>query len=82
MTEPRPTPEAPEIERETRRIGKVALYAFLSNLVLAAMKGGLAYFSNSLAVTAGAIDSATDAVASLVLLAGLKISRKRGPASH
>ena len=79
MNETRSTPAGPEIDWETRRIAKVAFYAFLLNLVLAGMKGGLAYFSNSLAVTAGAIDSATDAVASLVLFAGLKLSTKKTP---
>lgn len=59
-------------EKETRLIERVALYAFLLNLGLAAMKGILASYSSSLAVTAGAIDSGTDAVVSLLLLGGLK----------
>ncbi|MFO7459522.1 MAG: cation diffusion facilitator family transporter, partial [Desulfatiglandales bacterium] len=66
-------------EKETLLIQKVALYAFLLNLGLAAMKGSLAYSSSSLAVTAGAIDSGTDAVASLLLLGGLKLSTKKTP---
>jgi cation diffusion facilitator family transporter len=66
-------------EKETLLIQKVALYAFLLNLGLAAMKGILAFYSSSLAVTAGAIDSGTDAVASLLLLGGLKISTKKTP---
>jgi divalent metal cation (Fe/Co/Zn/Cd) transporter len=37
------------------------------------MKGVLAFWSDSLAVTAGAIDSATDSAASLVLYGGLKL---------
>jgi divalent metal cation (Fe/Co/Zn/Cd) transporter len=66
-------------EKETLLIQKVALYAFLLNLGLAAMKGILAFYSSSLAVTAGAIDSGTDAVASLLLLGGLKLSTKKTP---
>jgi cation diffusion facilitator family transporter len=66
-------------EKETLLIQKVALYAFLLNLALAAMKGILAFYSSSLAVTAGAIDSGTDAVASLLLLGGLKLSTKKTP---
>jgi cation diffusion facilitator family transporter len=66
-------------DQETRLIRKVALYAFLLNLGLAIMKGLLALFSNSLAVTAGAIDSGTDAVASLVLYGGLRLSTRRTP---
>jgi len=64
---------------ETKLIGRVALYAFLLNLGLAVMKGALALCSNSLAVTAGAIDSATDSFASLALYGGLKLSTRRTP---
>jgi cation diffusion facilitator family transporter len=69
-----------KIDQETKVIGRVALYAFLLNLGLAVMKGFLAFFSSSLAVTAGAIDSGTDAAASLVLYGGLKLSTKKTPA--
>jgi len=64
-------------DKETREIQRVALYGFLLNLGLAGMKGILAVWSGSLAVTASAIDSATDSVASLVLLIGLKLSNKK-----
>lgn len=67
------------VDKETRLIQKVALYAFLLNLGLATMKGILAFYSSSLAVTAGAIDSGIDAVASLLLLGGLKLSTKKTP---
>jgi cation diffusion facilitator family transporter len=66
-------------EEETRIIQRVALYAFLLNLGLALMKGALAFFSNSLAVAAGAIDSGADAVASVVLYGGLKLSTRKSP---
>jgi cation diffusion facilitator family transporter len=66
-------------DQETRLIRKVALYAFLLNLGLAIMKGLLALFSNSLAVTAGAIDSGTDVVGSLVLYGGLRLSTRKTP---
>lgn len=68
-----------KVGQETRLIGKTALYAFLLNLGLAVMKGVLAFHSNSLAVTAGAIDSGTDAIASLVLYGGLKLSTRKTP---
>jgi cation diffusion facilitator family transporter len=64
-------------DEEAGIIQRVALYAFLLNLGLAVMKGALAFFSNSLAVTAGAIDSGTDAVASAVLYIGLKLSTRK-----
>jgi cation diffusion facilitator family transporter len=59
---------------ESRRIQQVALYALLLNLGLAAAKGAMAVYSGSLALTASAIDSATDAIASLLLLGGLRLS--------
>lgn len=62
---------------ESRRIQRVAFYALLLNLALAAGKAAMAVYSDSLALTASAIDSATDAVASLVLLGGLRLSTRK-----
>jgi len=62
---------------ETRRIRQVALYALLLNLALAAVKAAMAVYTDSLALTASAIDSGTDAVASLVLLVGLWLSARK-----
>jgi len=66
-------------EQETRLIKKVAFFAFLINLGLAIMKGVLAMLSSSLAVSAGAIDSATDSIASVVLYGGVTLSSKKSP---
>jgi cation diffusion facilitator family transporter len=63
--------------RESRDIQRIALYGFLLNLGLTGMKTVLAFWSNSLAVTASTIDSATDAIASLVLYVGLKLSTRK-----
>ncbi len=62
---------------ETQQIYRVAGYAFLLNLFLAIMKILLASFSGSLAIIASAIDSGTDAVASLVIYGGVKLSTKK-----
>lgn len=62
---------------ETRRIHKVVFYGFLLNLTLAVMKGFLAFFSGSLALFASAIDSGADAVASLVIYAGVRLSTRK-----
>ena len=67
----------PAGEDETRRIHRIAGYAFLLNLGLAVMKALLAFFSGSLAITASAIDSGTDAVASLVIYGGVKLSTRK-----
>ena len=62
---------------ETRQINRVVGHAFLLNIFLALMKALLAFFSGSLAITASAIDSGTDAVASLVIYGGVKLSTKK-----
>ncbi len=67
----------PQLDDETKQIQRVALYGFLVNLSLAIMKAALAVLSDSLAVTASAIDSATDSIASLILLGGVKLSIRR-----
>jgi cation diffusion facilitator family transporter len=67
----------PQLDDETKQIQQVALYGFLVNLGLAIMKAALAVFSGSLAVTASAIDSATDSIASLILFGGVKLSIRR-----
>ena len=74
-----PSIEGTDPNSEIRLIHRVALLAFLLNLGLAAMKTALALISGSLAVTASAIDSGTDCVASMALFAGLRLSNRRSP---
>jgi divalent metal cation (Fe/Co/Zn/Cd) transporter len=62
---------------ETKQIYRAAGNVFLLNLFLGIMKTILAFFSGSLAITASAIDSGTDAVASLVIYGGVKLSTKK-----
>lgn len=62
---------------ETRQIYRVAGYAFVLNLLLLLVKAIIAIFSGSLAIAASAIDSGTDAVASLVVYAGVKLSAQK-----
>jgi cation diffusion facilitator family transporter len=66
-------------DQETRAIQRVALIGFLHNLALVVVKGVLAALSGSLAVTASAIDSGSDSLASLVLYGGLKLSVRKTP---
>lgn len=63
--------------RETAQIQRVALYAFVLNLGLAALKALMAIQSGSLAITASMIDSGTDSIASLALCAGLWLSVRK-----
>lgn len=66
--------DAARVQEESKSIQLTALLAFVLNVVLAAAKGAMAVYSGSLALTASAVDSATDAVASLVLVGGLRLS--------
>lgn len=62
--------------KETQKIRQLFAMAFVLNLVLAAVKTALALLSGSLAVTAGAIDSVTDSVASLAVFGGILLSTR------
>ena len=62
---------------ETRQIFKIAGLAFLLNLILTLVKVPLAILTGSLTITASAIDSGTDAVASLVIYGGIKLSTRK-----
>ncbi|WP_020585204.1 cation diffusion facilitator family transporter [Desulfobacter curvatus] len=62
---------------DTHQIFKIAGLAFLLNLVLTLIKVPLAIFTGSLAITASAIDSGTDAVASLVIYGGVRLSTRK-----
>lgn len=73
-------PEAPTARataEQEPRLERIGVYSLLVNLGLAGIKGLLAFLSGSLALTADAIDSATDVVASLAVLAGLLLSRRK-----
>ncbi len=65
------------VSSETRQIQRISLSAFLINLGLAGLKIILALSSGSLAIMAGAIDSATDSVASLAVYGGVRLSSKK-----
>jgi cation diffusion facilitator family transporter len=62
---------------DDRHIQRVALYAILVNVALAALRGWLAHLSGSLAVVAVTIDAAIDVAAALLLWAGLKFSVRK-----
>jgi len=61
-------------------VERVGLYALLVNLALGGLNVVLAAFSGSLALAAGAVDSATDIIASLAVWAGLRLSQRKSRA--
>lgn len=75
------TKEPPEAvqQAENKEIQRIALYGFLLNFGLSGLKAILAFLSGSLAITASAIDSATDSIASVFLYMGLKLSARKTP---
>jgi cation diffusion facilitator family transporter len=56
---------------------KIGFYSIGVNVLLVALKGGLAVLSGSVALMADAIHSATDVVSSITVLAGIKISKRK-----
>ncbi len=65
------------VEKEDIQIRRMMLAAFLLNLGLAVMKGILAVRSDSLAITASVVDSATDCFASLAVYIGVRLSTRK-----
>ena len=56
---------------------KIGFYSIGVNVLLVALKGGLALLSGSVALVADAIHSATDVISSVTVLAGIKISKRK-----
>lgn len=63
--------------QDTHQIFRIAGLAFLLNLILTLVKAALAVFTGSLAILASAIDSGTDAVASLIIYGGVRLSARK-----
>jgi cation diffusion facilitator family transporter len=56
---------------------KIGVYSIGVNVLLVALKGGLAVLSGSVALVADAIHSTTDVISSVTVLAGIKISKRK-----
>ncbi len=56
---------------------RIGFYSIGVNVLLVALKGGLAVLSGSVALVADAIHSATDVISSVTVLAGIKISKRK-----
>ena len=59
---------------------KTAFLSILTNVLLVAIKTGLAVATGSLAIKADAIHSLSDIISSTIILIGIKISRRSSPA--
>ena len=66
-----------DIDKESKQIRHVVFYAFLLNFILAAVKAIMAAHTNSLALTASAIDSSIDSIASLVMFGGVGLANRK-----
>ncbi len=67
-------------EIETIKVERVGLYSLLVNLVLVGLKMSLAALSGSLALAADSAHSLVDVFASLAVLAGLSLSKRKSKA--
>jgi cation diffusion facilitator family transporter len=67
-------------EIETIKVERVGLYSLLVNLLLVLLKLGLATLSGSLALAADSAHSLVDVFASLAVLAGLSLSKRKSKA--
>ena len=56
---------------------KTAWLSILTNTLLVAIKATLAVFSGSLAIKADAVHSLSDVVSSIIILIGIKISKRQ-----
>ncbi|MEZ4599221.1 MAG: cation diffusion facilitator family transporter [Syntrophotaleaceae bacterium] len=56
---------------------RTAFFSILTNASLVAIKSALAIFSGSLAIKADAIHSLTDVISAVIVLVGIKISKRR-----
>lgn len=59
---------------------KTAILSILTNLLLVAIKTGLAVATDSLAIKADAIHSLADIISSIIIFLGIKISQRSTPA--
>ncbi|MEJ2690886.1 MAG: cation diffusion facilitator family transporter, partial [Deltaproteobacteria bacterium] len=58
---------------------RIAWLSIMTNLLLVAIKAGLAFFSGSLAIKADAFHSLSDVASSVIILLGVKISERPAP---
>ncbi len=56
---------------------KIGFFSIGINLLLVGIKGLLAYLSGSVALVADTIHSSTDVISSIMVLVGIKISKRR-----
>jgi cation diffusion facilitator family transporter len=71
------TDPAVDARATDRHVQRVALYAVWVNVLLAGLRGWLAFLSGSLAVVAVTIDAGIDVAAALLLWVGLKLSVRK-----
>ena len=73
------------LKREENRqsvIVKTSVIGIITNIFLAAFKAGVGIISKSIAVTLDAVNNLTDAISSIITIAGAKLSGKRPDKKH
>lgn len=65
-----------------KEIVKVSAYGILVNLILVAFKASVGLIVNSISIVLDAVNNLTDALSSIVTIAGVKLAGKRPDAKH
>lgn len=74
-------PPMPRAERE-RIVIRTSIIGIITNLALAGLKGMIGILSNSVAITADAINNLTDALSSIVTIVGTKLAGMQPDKKH
>ena len=65
-----------------KTIGKTSVIGILANVLLAAFKAIVGFFTNSIAITLDAVNNLTDALSSVITIIGTKIAGKKPDKNH
>ena len=65
-----------------KTIVRTSVIGILANVLLAAFKAGVGFFTNSIAITLDAVNNLTDALSSVITIIGTKIAGKKHNKKH
>ena len=65
-----------------KTIVRTSVIGILANVLLAAFKAAVGFFTNSIAITLDAVNNLTDALSSVITIIGTKIAGKKPDKKH
>lgn len=69
-------------ENREKQITRTSIIGIIANLLLAGVKAALGSFSGSIAIVMDALNNLTDALSSVITIAGIKLARRRPDHKH